>query len=103
VVLGLAFVGLVVVHLLQRRQVSMALVRRLPRLAGWGGGSGRLALADALLVALTAVMLASGLYDWIAGHPTRIRWHALSGVALAGFLLVHTLRRRRRLHRSSVR
>jgi hypothetical protein len=47
--------------------------------------------------------LVSGLYDWIAGHPTRIRWHALSGVALAGFLLVHTLRRRRRLHRSSVR
>jgi hypothetical protein len=103
VVLGLAFVGLVVVHLLQRRQVSMALVRRLPRLAGWGGGSGRLALADALLVALTAVMLASGLYDWIAGHPTRIRWHALSGVVLAGLLLVHTLRRRRRSYRSSVR
>ena len=48
-------------------------------------------------------MLASGLYDWVAGHPTRIRWHALSGVVLAGFLLVHTLRRRRRLHRSSVR
>ena len=103
VVLGLAFVGLVVVHLVQRRQASMSLARRLPRLAGWGGGSGRLALADALLVALTAGMLASGLYDWIAGHPTRIRWHALSGVALAGFLLVHTLRRRRRLHRSSVR
>ena len=52
---------------------------------------------------LTAVLLASGLYDWIAGHPTRIRWHALTGVALAGLLLVHTLRRRRRLYRSSVR
>jgi hypothetical protein len=103
VVLGLAFVGLVVVHLIQRREVSMALARRLARLAGWGGGSGRLALADALLVALTAAMLASGLYDWIAGHPTRIRWHALSGMVLAGFLLVHTLRRRRRLYRSSVR
>ena len=103
VVLGLAFVGLVVVHLLQRRQASMALARRLPRLAGWAGGSGRLALADAALAALTVAMLVSGLYDWIAGHPTRIRWHALSGVALAGFLLVHTLRRRRRLHRSSVR
>ena len=103
VALGLAFVGLVVVHLGQRRRVSMALARRLPRLEGWGGGSGRLALADALLAALTAAMLASGLYDWLAGHPTRIRWHALTGVALAGFLLVHTLRRRRRLYRSSVR
>ena len=103
VVLGLAFVGFVVVHLVQRRRVSVALVRRLPRMAAWSDPSGRLALANALLAALTTAMLGSGLYDWLAGHPTRIRWHALTGVALTGYLAVHTLHRRSRLRRSSVR
>lgn len=103
IALGCAFVGLVVVHLVQRRRVSTALARRLRRIPGWGAAAGRLALADAALAVLTAAMFASGLYDWLAGHPTRIRWHALTGVALAGFLVVHTLRRRRRLRRSSVR
>lgn len=102
-VLGFAFVGLVVVHVVQRRRTSARLARRLPRIAAWSSPSGRLALADALLAALTVAMLASGLYDWLAGHPTRIRWHALTGVALAGFLVVHTLRRRTRVRGSSVR
>jgi hypothetical protein len=102
-VLGFVFVGLVVVHVGQRRRTSTRLARRLPRIAAWSSASSRLALADALLAALTGAMLASGLYDWLAGHPTRIRWHALTGVALAGFLLVHTLQRRARLRRSAVR
>src|SRR5690348_10411933 len=103
VVLGRAFVALVVVHLVQRRATSAALVRRLPRVARWTDAPGRLALADALLASLTVAMFASGLFDWLAGHPTRIRWHALTGVALTAFLLVHTLRRRRRLRGSAVR
>jgi hypothetical protein len=48
-------------------------------------------------------MLASGLRDWLAGHPTRIRWHAITGVALTALLAVHTARRRSRLRRSEVR
>lgn len=103
VALGCAFVGFVVVHLVQRRRTSTALARRLPRISGRRDAAGRLALADALLTALTAAMFASGLYDWLAGHPTRIRWHALTGVALTGFLVVHTVRRRRRLRGSGVR
>ena len=103
IALGCAFIGLVVVHLGQRRRTSARLARRLPQIAGWSRAAGRLALADALLAALTAAMFASGLYDWLAGHPTRIRWHALTGVLLVGFLLVHTVRRRKRLRRSSVR
>ena len=59
-------------------------------------------MADAVLGALTLVMLGSGLWDWASGHPTRIRWHAITGVLLAGFLLVHTLRRRGRLRSSRV-
>jgi hypothetical protein len=103
ILLGLVFVVLVVAHLLQRRRVSAALVGRLLRVRGWVRPAGRLALADSLLTALTIGMLASGLWDWRIGHPTRIRWHALSGFALAGYLLVHTLRRRARLRASGIR
>ena len=65
--------------------------------------SGRLALADLLLAVITAGMLASGFWDWFAGHPTKIRWHAITGVVLAILLMVHTIRRRSRLRRSAVR
>src|SRR5436305_1963297 len=61
----------------------------------------RLAIADLLLLAVTTVMLTAGLWDVLAGHPTQIRWHAISGVLLAGMLVAHALRRRRRLLGSS--
>ena len=103
IIVGLVFVALVVAHLSQRRRVSATLVGRLIRVRGWGLPAARLALADASLSALTIGMLASGLWDWRLGHPTRIRWHAISGVVLTGFLLVHTVRRRAHLRRSGIR
>jgi hypothetical protein len=54
IALGLAFAVLAMAHLVQRRRVSAR-------------------LADALLAAMTAGMLASGFWDWLTGHPTRIR------------------------------
>jgi hypothetical protein len=48
-------------------------------------------------------MLVSGLWDWYAGHPARIRWHALTGVALAVVIVIHAARRRSRLRRSNIR
>jgi hypothetical protein len=65
--------------------------------------AGRLALADALLAGIAVGMLVSGFWDWLTGHPTRFRWHALTGVALAILLLIHTVRRSSRLRRSQVR
>lgn len=103
IIVGLAFVALVVAHLLQRRRVSAGLSRQLLRVGSLHRPAGRLALADTVLLALTVGLLASGLWDWIAGHPTRIRWHALTGVVLIGLLLVHTARRRSRLRSSHVR
>jgi hypothetical protein len=103
IVVGLVFAVLVGAHLLQRRRVSVNLAARLVRVMGLGRRAGRLALADALLAAVTLAMLASGFWDWFTGHPTRIRWHALTGVALAVLLAVHTIRRRSRLRRSQVR
>lgn len=103
IAIGLVFVGLVVAHLVQRKRVTSALATRLFRGRGLLRPAGRLALSDALLVALTVAMLGSGLWDWLSGHPTRIRWHAITGVLLAGYLIVHTVRRRRRLTSSNVR
>jgi len=103
IVVGLVFAALVGVHLAQRRHVSTNLAARLIRVAALRRPAGRLALADALLTAVTLAMLASGFWDWFAGHPTRIRWHALTGVGLAVLLVVHTIRRWSRLRRSKVR
>jgi hypothetical protein len=103
IVVGLAFTGLVGAHLVQRRRVSARLAARLVRVAGLRRPAGRLALADALLAAATLAMFGSGCWDWFAGHPTRIRWHALTGVALTVLLVIHTVRRWSRLRRSRVR
>jgi hypothetical protein len=103
IVVGLAFAVLVGAHLVQRRRVSARLAARLVRVAGLSRPAGRLALADALLAMVTLAMLVSGFWDWFSGHPTRIRWHALTGVALAILLAFHTIRRWSRLRRSAVR
>jgi hypothetical protein len=103
IVVGLAFAVLAGMHLAQRRRVSARLLHRLARIRIPAGPAGRLAMADLLLTVVTAGMLVSGFWDWLAGHPTRIRWHAITGVVLAILLLVHTVRRRRRLRRSTVR
>jgi hypothetical protein len=97
---GLAFAVLAGLHLAQRRRVSARLLARVRILAK---PSGRLALADLLLALITAGMLVSGFWDWFAGHPTKIRWHAVTGVVLAILLVAHTIRRRSRLRRSAVR
>ena len=102
IVVGLIFVGLVVAHLGQRRRSSVRLVRRLRQVGTLHHRPGRLALADTLLALLTAAMLISGFWDWIGGQPTTIRWHALTGIALAVLVVAHTLRRRTRLRTSLV-
>jgi hypothetical protein len=100
---GLLFVALVAGHLTQRRQVGAALVRRLTSRPSLRARAGRLAASDGLLAALTAAMFVSGMWDWLAGRPTQVRWHAITSVLLVALLVVHTLRRRRRLLDSAVR
>lgn len=99
---GFAFIALVVAHLAQRRRTVALLLGRLATPLSISAGE-RLALSDAFLTALAVGMLTSGLWDWLTGHPTRVRWHAITGVVLTGYLLVHTLRRARRLGDSGIR
>ena len=103
IAVGLVFAVLAGMHLSQRRRVSASLLSRLARVKALAKPAGRLALADALLAVITVGMLISGFWDWFAGHPTRIRWHAITGVVLAILLLIHTARRWSRLRRSKVR
>jgi hypothetical protein len=103
IVVGLIFVALVVCHLVQRRKISSKLARRLTRFTTAQSRLARMAISDALLAVLTLAMLASGFVDVALGHPTQIRWHALFGVALSVYLVVHTLRRRKRLKSSAIR
>ena len=103
IAVGLVFVALTGMHLAQRRRVSVRLLSRLARIRALARPAGRLALADALLAVITAGMLISGFWDWFAGHPTKVRWHAITGVVLAIVLLIHTARRWPRLRRSKIR
>jgi hypothetical protein len=103
VALGLVFALLVACHLVQRRRISKRLAVRLLKLRNLILPGSRLALADGFLFILTLAMMFSGFWDLWAPHHTKIRWHAITGVVLALYLVAHTLRRRTRLRFSQVR
>jgi uncharacterized membrane protein YdcZ (DUF606 family) len=103
VAFGVVFALLVGCHLAQRRVISRRLATRLLRVRALLAPASRLALVDGILLVLTLGMLVSGFWDLWAPHHTKIRWHALTGVALTAFLAVHTARRWRRLRVSQIR
>ena len=107
---GLAFAGLVIVHLAQRRRIA-GLFARL-----WGFRRRvvrelRLLASDAILAFVTVNVVVSGILDWNRGAPLLLpvlplpfdRWHLLSSVVLVVYLVIHVSRRRRRLRRSTIR
>jgi hypothetical protein len=107
---GLAFVGLVVVHLAQRRRTVARLLTQLVGARTPVERRARLARSDLVLLVITLNVLASGLLDWGRGRPTQLplpvpfdRWHLDAGLALVVYLTVHAWRRRRRFRRSTIR
>ena len=95
-VIGLVFAGFRGRHLWHRRAWIRGTLRRLwqrrtlSRALRWS-------LSQAgLLLLLTMIVTASGLWDWLDGRTT-IRWHAISSVILLAVLIRHTWTRRRRL------
>src|SRR6516225_850711 len=108
---GLAFAGLVIVHLAQRRHRIAGMLARL-----WGFRRRvlrelRLLASDAILAFITVNVVVSGILDWNRGAPLLLpvlprpfdRWHLLSSVALVVYLVIHVSRRWRRLRRSTIR
>ena len=115
ILIGLAFAGLVVVHVAQRRHTTGRLLAGLVHARLWVRPRGRLALSDLLLAFLTLNVVLSGTVDWLQGSKTMLplsalglpqnlmSWHALSAIGLTVFLVGHVLRRRGRLRGSSIR
>jgi hypothetical protein len=108
--IGLLFVGLVSVHLLQRRRTLGRLASQLLSVRKLADRRTRLAVSDLLLILIVFNILLSGILDWRHGMPLQVplpipldRWHADSAVALVIYLLVHVWRRRKRLWRSTIR
>jgi hypothetical protein len=107
--IGLAFVGLVVVHLAQRRRTVARMMSQLRRAKSFAERRIRLVASDVILAFLTLNVLVSGVLDWSRGEPIQLplpppfdRWHLLSSVALVIYLVVHVWRRRKRLRRSTI-
>src|SRR5580693_6225202 len=88
--MGLAFVALVGVHVVQRRHTVARLLGNLGRARTWFRRRGRPAWSDVVLALLTLNVLASGIWDLVSGnqvilHPHSvgipfrdIGWHVLS-------------------------
>jgi hypothetical protein len=111
VVIACAFLGLVIVHLAQRRHTLRRLIAQLVR-AGSRMKGRRLAVSDAIFGFLVVNVLASGIFDLATGRNTRIAlpglrlfigWHSLSSLLFLGYLIAHVVRRRKRLRRSRIR
>lgn len=114
-VLGSAFVGLVLVHVVQRRHTVARLAGSLVRVRTWVRRRGRLAWSDVVLALLTLNVLVSGVYDLATGNqvildpesvgiPFRsIGWHVSAALLLTAYLVVHVARRWRRIGRSVIR
>jgi hypothetical protein len=109
-VIGLVFVGLVVVHLAQRRRTLARMAVQFVRARTFVERRIRLAVSDLLLLFLTLNVLVSGIVDWGRGSPTRVplpmpfsRWHLDAGLVLVIYLAVHVWRRRKQLRRSTIR
>jgi hypothetical protein len=110
IVVGLVFVGLVVVHLVQRRRTVARLAAQLVHARALVKRRIRLAVSDLLLFFIMLNVLLSGIQDWSRGEPTQLplpapfyRWHLDSGIALVIYLAVHVWHRRKRLRRSTIR
>ncbi len=114
VVIACFFLALVIVHLGQRRHTLARLTRQL---ATWGSQARqrRLAVSAGVLGFLVLNVLVSGIWDLssghsigtftipLPGHTLYLAWHKLSSLLLLLYLIVHVIRRRKRLRISRIR
>jgi len=110
--IAVAFLGLVVVHLRQRRQAIATLFSHVRR---WSRVSARRrtkAVGDALLTFLLLNVVVSGVVDLTKGGMAvrvsigfgqPVKWHTLSALLLLVALGVHLIRRASRFRTSTIR
>ena len=114
-VVGSAFFGLVILHLVQRRHTVARLAIAVGRPFNWVKRRGRMAWSDLALALLTLNALISGVYDLATGNQVILRprsvgipfrdigWHVSAAILLLAYLCVHVARRWRRIKRSAIR
>jgi hypothetical protein len=111
-IIGALVLCLVIVHLVQRRQTVGRLAKRLIRITAAMPVQTRIAVSDLILLLLTLNAMASGLADYLAGSTTLLpfggparllKWHADAVIVLVIYVIVHIIRRRRRLRSSHIR
>ncbi len=115
VIFGVWFVVMMVFHLYQRRRTITSLLRRLFRGRSSSGAPKRLAISDAVLELLVLDVLVSGIVDALSHQATQLpfasalglppglsQWHKLAAIVLVLYVIVHVVRRRKRLRRSHV-
>jgi hypothetical protein len=107
---GLVFMGLVAVHLAQRRHRLTRMASQLLGLRPRIERELRVLASDAVLLFLAFNVLVSGVVDWSCGTPVGLpfprpfgRWHLDSGLILVVYVAVHIVRRSKRLRRSTIR
>lgn len=113
VIFGVAFMVMMLFHLYQRRRTVKSLLSRL--VGKRSHARARLAISDVILELLVLDVLVSGIVDAMNHHATQFplasplglppglsQWHKLAGVVLAVYLIVHIIRRRKRLRRSHI-
>jgi len=111
-IIGLALLGFVIVHLTQRRHTVRRLISRLFGRTNSPSRQTRLAVSDTILWVLTLNALISGVADFVVGHTIFLaipgphilhKWHAMSVLVLLVYVIVHVVRRRKRLRTSHIR
>lgn len=115
VIFGVWFMAMMLIHLYQRRRTIRSLARRL---VGGNVGTGaprRLAISDVILELLVLDVLVSGIVDAVHHQATQFpfasalgvppglsQWHKLAAIVLVIYVIVHVIRRRKRLRRSHI-
>jgi hypothetical protein len=97
-IVGLVFIATIGPHLWHRRAWIRGISSRIRQRRRLSARLRWSAWQSVLLLVLAIVVTVSGLWDWL-DVPTRIRWHALSGVILVGVVVRHAWTRRRWLVR----
>ncbi len=111
-IIGLIVLAIVLVHLTQRRHTVGRLLSQLFGRRKTMNHWLRLAESDAILWLLTLNAMVSGIADFVVGRTIFLpipgpfvlqKWHLMSVVVLLAYVIVHVIRRRKRLRTSHIR
>jgi hypothetical protein len=111
-IIGLLVLAIVMVHLTQRRHTVKRLLAHLLSPTSSSSQHPYQAHSDTILWILTLNAVVSGVVDFLMGHMILLpipgpfilqKWHALSSLILLAYVIVHVVRRRKRLWSSHIR